>query len=169
MKSTLRNIWFWAFVLLLAFNIASVSSFFVMRHHHLKACEPICEGQNINSNHHPLAKMLDLNQSQWQQMREVQHKNRIEMNLYKSELDVLHAELFEEISSQNPAAIRIDSLKSEICKVHGKIADASIEFYTNAKQIVPAEKVDSLNTFFKRRFLKPDRQPRPPYHQKNVH
>ncbi len=155
-----KNIWFWAFMILLVVNIAAISTMiYTVNKIHSDASLYENAG-NERGFIHPkrghshfdmekrIQKRMGYSDEQMAVMKKLRHEHLQKLRVEKTALRKVQRALFEELASENPDSNKIESLKNKMSLIQGHIIDESIDFYKKVKQNSTPEQIKKMNRFF---------------------
>ncbi|MBC8146402.1 MAG: hypothetical protein H8E98_00280 [Bacteroidetes bacterium] len=145
---TKKNIFLWAFIVLLVFNISAILTFYA---HHQKMGRYRSDDTNENRPNPRCFIKEELNLtgdqlSQFDIMKKAHHKDS------KKTRDIIfekHNILYDEITKENPDSLIVKTMLEDIGKLHIELYSNNIKHYGDLKMICRGEQIEKLNEFYK--------------------
>ena len=142
-----NQFWFWGFIVLLVLVISAVSTM------GYKAYKFHNSGMyHKEFMHHKGWKDMDFSIDQRKFVRKSRIKHRQIMLELKSDQNIVHNNLFTEISKENTDSILIEQYRKQTIELSNKIMDETIRFYQELKTELNEEQMKQINKHISQRF-----------------
>jgi len=143
-----KNIFLWAFIILLVFNISGLITFYV----HVNNFKKDNTEFRFHERPNPrcfIQEELNLSDEQlsnFDELRKTQIRNsKYSRNIIFEENKVL----YDEITNENPDLNVIDSLLEDMGKLHIQLYQNNINHYNELKMLCDDKQIEKLNEFYK--------------------
>lgn len=145
---TKKNIFLWAFILLLVFNISAIIAFFS---HIREADKSETEFRNQQQPNPRcfIQEELDLSDEQLSKFDDMRNSHIRSSRKFRGIVHKKHNVLYDEITKENPDSSVVNATLNEIGKLHIQLYQNNINHYKELKTICREEQIEKLNEFYK--------------------
>jgi len=157
MKLT-KNIWFWAFIIMLILNISTIISVIYFAQKVKAEKENLYQPfQRDRSPGNFLIENLNFSESQTEEFQNIYADHKTKVRSLKSKLRVLNKDLVLELTNEEVSNEKTAEIEAEILQTHKEILKETYFFYENTKSICNDDQISELNAVFRELIANPHR------------
>ena len=146
-------------ILLIVINISSLATIYFHKKIRDKKIEEFQNRQekiHIRGMYRFLKDELQLNNSQFQQFQDINHRNMIESRNIAKKLSVSRHYMMTEIAKKNPDQDKLEELAKNIGNLHYELKMLSIDHFMELKEICNEEQQEGLQKLFMQMIIDQD-------------